>query len=233
MAEGFAPILDAVSGIGSSPSQRELNWKYVNDVITEDAALAAARHRSSEFGIEPVSPAVGAQLAVMTAAVGARSIIELGTGVGVSGLYLLRGAPHATLTTIDTEPVVQRAARECFTEGGIPAAQARTITGRSEDLLERMNEKSYDVVFIDADPAQIIGDVEHGLRLVRDGGVVLVAHALWHGRVADPARRDPVESAFRDLYAELLVSTAVRCAINPAGDGLLHIVTQRATPVLD
>ena len=65
--------------------------------------------------------------------------------------------------------------------------------------------------------------VEHGLRLVRRGGTVLVAHALWRGRVADPAQRDDTVAGFRTLLSEIGESDAVLSALSPVGDGLLHI----------
>ncbi len=55
-----------------------------------------------------------------------------------------------------------------------------------------MNEASYDIVLVDADPEGVIEYVEHGLRLVRAGGTVLVPRVLGGGAVADPVRRDPV-----------------------------------------
>jgi predicted O-methyltransferase YrrM len=91
-------------------------------------------------------------------------------------------------------------------------------------VLPRMNERSYDVVFLDADAPSVIEYVEHGLRLAKPGGSVLVARALWKGRVADPARRDEAATAFRGLISELAASSAVVTAISPAGDGLLQIV---------
>ena len=63
---------------------------------------------------------MGAALRVLAASGGARSVVEVGTGAGVSGLYLLRGMPaDGVLTTIDVEAENQRAAREAFAEDGI------------------------------------------------------------------------------------------------------------------
>ena len=86
-----------------------------------------------------------------------------------------------------------------------------------------MNEGAYDVVFIDADPQSVIEYVEHGLRLVRSGGTVVVAHALWHGRVSDPAHRDDVVAGYRSLLREIAASDAVISALSPIGDGLLQL----------
>ncbi|THG36265.1 methyltransferase [Glaciibacter flavus] len=208
-------------------SDRDLNWKYVDDAVVEPESIVKARQQSLELGIEPVSPAVGAQIAVVAAASGAASIVEIGTGVGVSGLWLLAGATGATLTSIDSEVDHQQHARTLFTEAGIAPNRVRLIAGGAGDVLPRMNEDSYDIVLVDADPASVIEYVEHGLRLVRPGGTVLVPHALWRGRVADPAQRDDVASDFRSLVTEIASSPAVVSAISPAGDGLLQIAKLR------
>jgi predicted O-methyltransferase YrrM len=204
-------------------SEHDLNWKFADDSVVESEAVLRARHQSLELGIDAVSPAVGAQLAVVAAATAAESIIEIGTGAGVSGLRMLEGAPGALLTSIDSETEYQQLARVNFAEAGVAAARVRLITGRADEVLPRMNENSYDLVFIDADPPSVIEYVEHGLRLARPRGIVLVAHALWHGRVADPARRDDTSTGFRTLTTELAGSKAVVTAISPAGDGLLQI----------
>lgn len=206
-------------------SDKELNWKYIEDLVVETPVIAQARQHSLEQGVEAVSPATGAQLALLAAASAATSIIEIGTGLGVSGLWLLHGAPEATLTSIDIEPDYQQHARRSFAEAGMPAGRVRLITGRAREVLPRMNDGSYDLVVIDADPASVIEYVEHGLRLARAGGTVLVPHALWRGAVADPARRDDTVADFRTLLREIAESPAVVSAISPVGDGLLQLTT--------
>ena len=189
--------------------------------------MEQARQHSVELGVDAVSPAVGAQIAVIAATTRATSMIEIGTGVGVSGLWLFAGAPDAQLTSIDIEAEHQQEARKTFADAGIPASRVRLITGRASDVLPRMNEVSYDIVLIDADADKVIEYVEHGLRLVRPGGTVLVTHALWHGRVADPTKRDETTVAYRTLLREIAGSDAVISALSPVGDGLLQL-TMRA-----
>jgi predicted O-methyltransferase YrrM len=209
-------------------SDKELNWKFSDDIVVESDAVARARQQSLELGIDAIAPSVGAQSAVIAAATGARSILEVGTGAGVSGMWLLTGAPTATLTSIDTEIDHQQHAKANFAEAGIRGNRARLITGKAADVLPRMNENSYDIVFIDADPQSVIEYVEHGLRLARPGGTVLVAHALWRGRVADPVQRDDVATGFRTLLTEIAASSAVVSALSPVGDGLLQITKLHA-----
>jgi len=199
--------------------------RFAEEATVEPDYLVRARMHALELGAEPVSAAVGAQLAVLTAAARATSIVEIGTGAGVSGLWLLRGAPQAILTTIDSEPEHLSAARRAFADARVPSTRLRFITGRAGDVLPRMNEASYDIVLVDADPAGVIEYVEHGLRLVKPGGIVLVPRVLHGGAVADPVRRDPVTVAYRSLIQETQGSPAVIGALSTTGEGLLQLAT--------
>ncbi|TAJ49882.1 MAG: methyltransferase [Herbiconiux sp.] len=207
---------------------KEASWKFTDDIVVESPQIVAARAHAIEVGASSVSPAIGSQLAVIAAATDARSIVEIGTGLGVSALWMLKGAPEATITSIDTEVEHQQVARAALLDAKVPANRIRLITGKAEDVLPRLNERSYDLVLVDADPASVIEYVEHGLRLARRGGTVLVPHALWKDKVADPAQRGDTVGDFRTLISELSASDAVLVALSPAGDGLLQI-----TKILD
>ncbi|GAA3650961.1 O-methyltransferase [Microbacterium marinilacus] len=205
-------------------SEHDAIARFARETVVEPEHIARARLHALELGAAPVSAGVGAQCAVIAAASDARSVIEIGTGAGVSGLWLLRGAPKAVLTTIDNEPEHLGAARQAFSHAKVPSSRVRLITGRASDVLPRMNEASYDVVLVDADPENVIDYVEHGLRLARAGGTVLVPRVL-SGRVADPVQRDAVTSAYRTLLQETQSSPAVIAAISTFGEGLLQLTT--------
>lgn len=206
-------------------SAHDAGERYIREVTIEPEPIARARAHALELGAAPVSAPVGAQLAALAAAGGAKSIVEIGTGAGVSALWLLRGAPGAVLTTIDNEPEHLAAARTAFSDAKIPATRARLITGRAAEVLPRMNEAAYDIVLVDADPERVIEYVEHGLRLVRTGGLVLVPRVLAGGKVADPVQRDEVTRAYRSLIQETHQSPAVLAAISHTGEGLLQLVS--------
>lgn len=206
-------------------SENDANARFIRESIVEPSPIARARAHAIELGASPISAAVGSQIAVLAAATGARSIVEIGTGAGVSGLWLLRGAPQAVLTSIDNEPEHLAAARQAFSDARVPATKARFITGRAADVLPRMNEASYDIVLVDADPENVIDYVEHGLRLVRTGGMVLVPRILGGGRVADPVQRDEVTSAYRSLVQETQESSAVLATVSTSGEGLLQLIS--------
>lgn len=203
---------------------KETSWRYAEEFVVEPDAIAAARRHSMELGVEPVTPAMGAQLALPAAASGSHSIVEIGTGAGVSGLWLLRGAPLAVLTSIDSEFEYQQVARTAFADAAVPANRIRLITGNATEVLPRMNDGAYDLVFVDADPESVLDYVQHGLRIARRGGIVVVAHALWRGHVADPAQRGDTVADFRALLATVAESPAVSASLSTAGDGLLQLV---------
>jgi predicted O-methyltransferase YrrM len=204
--------------------KQELSWKFAEDFVDETLAIRTARAHSLELGVDPVSPAVGAQLAVLAAAGSVHSILEIGTGAGVSGLWLLTGAPDAILTSIDIEYDHQQVARTMFADAQVPANRIRLITGSAHEVLPRMNDGAYDLVLVDADAASVLDYVQHGLRIARRGGLVLVARALWKGRVADPAQRDETVADFRALLTTIQESGAVQASLIPSGDGLLQLV---------
>ena len=205
-------------------ADKETSWRYAEEFVAEPEAIALAREHSMELGIDAVTPAMGAQLALLAAASTSHSILEIGTGAGVSGLWLLRGAPLAILSSIDIEFEHQQVARTAFADAEVPANRIRLITGTASEVLPRMNDGAYDLVFIDADPESLLDYVEHGLRIARRGGIVVVAHALWRGRVADPAARDDTVADYRALLATIAESSAVAAALSTAGDGLLQLV---------
>jgi predicted O-methyltransferase YrrM len=115
----------------------------------------------------------GALLRFLAAAIGARTVVEIGTGCGSSGIWLLRGMrPDAVLTSVDVEPEHQRMARKAFAEAGFAANQYRLILGRALDVLPRLSDGAYDLVFCDADSREYPDYLEAALRLLRVGGIM-------------------------------------------------------------
>lgn len=201
------------------------SWAYTEEFIAEDEALGLARARAEELGCAAVSPGTGATLRTLAAACGARSVAEIGTGTGVSALWLLGGmAPDGVLTTIDIEPEHQRAAREAFAAAGIRSTRTRPITGRALDVLPRLADDAYDMVVIDAEPSEATDYVEQAIRMLHTGGVLAVAGALWHDRVADPARRDEATVAMREVGRDIRTDERLVSALLPSGDGLIVAV---------
>ncbi|NHC23409.1 O-methyltransferase [Nocardioides sp. IC4_145] len=198
------------------------SWSYAEEFVAEDEVLAAARARAQEVGVVPVGPGAGAALRFLASVLDARAVVEIGTGTGVSGLWMLRGMRgDGVLTTVDIETEHQRLARQSFTEAGIATQRARTISGAALDVLPRLTDGHYDLVFCDGDKREYAAYLTEALRLLRPGGVVAFDNALWHDRVADPAQRDEETVAIRDLGRTVVEHPDLVSLMLPVGDGLL------------
>lgn len=195
---------------------------YAESFLPEDEVLTAARARAAELGCVPIGPAGGAALRVLAAVINARAVVEVGTGAGVSGLWLLRGMRgDGVLTTVDVEAEHQRAAREAFTDADIPSPRYRMINGSAVEVLPRLTDGGYDLVFVDADKSSYALYYEQALRLLRAGGVVAFDNALWHDRVADNTARDTDTVTIRELGKTVRDDTRLVSAMLPVSDGLL------------
>ncbi|HEY3259927.1 MAG TPA: O-methyltransferase [Pseudonocardiaceae bacterium] len=205
-----------------SPAGASTLRDYVEGYLTEDDVLASARARGVELGCAPIGVAGGAALRFIAACLRARAVVEVGTGAGVSGLWLLRGmAPDGVLTSIDVEPEHQRAAKRAFTEAGFSAGRYRLIMGQALDVLPRLTDGGYDLVFVDAAKSEYGRYLDQGVRLLRPGGVIAFDNVLWGGRVTDPAQRDQDTSALRDVARAVRDDDRLAPVILPVGDGLL------------
>jgi len=204
------------------PPPTAATWAFTEEYVAEDELLATARARAEDVGVKPISAGSGAALRFLASVLDARAVVEIGTGTGVSGLWLLRGMrADGVLTTVDVETEHQRLARQTFTEAGIPTQRARTISGAALDVLPRLTDGHYDIVFCDGDKTEYAAYLTEALRLLRPGGVVAFDNALWHDRVADPAQRDPETTAIRDLVRTVAGHEDLTPLLLPVGDGLL------------
>ncbi|MGB3486123.1 MAG: O-methyltransferase [Mycobacterium sp.] len=212
---------DGTSGQGPTNTAESI-VSHAEGAISEDAVLVAARERALDIGAGAVSPAVGALLSLLARLSGGKAVVEVGTGAGVSGLWLLSGMrPDGVLTTIDIEPEHQRLAKQAFAEGGIGPSRTRLISGRAQEVLTRLADESYDLVFIDADPGDQPDFVVEGIRLLKPGGVIVVHRAALGGRAGDPAAHDAEVSAVREAARLIAEDERLTPVIIPLGDGIL------------
>ena len=203
------------------------SWKYTEEFAHEPEPIRRARARAEELGIESVTPSVGSHLAILVSALNARAIVEVGTGAGVSGLWLLEGNKSAVLASIEIESEYQDLAKLAFDQAGIPNSRLRLINGRSAEVLVNLADEAYDLVFLDADRESLLAQIEQSLRLLRPGGVLAIAHALWRDRVPDTALHDENTEMFRTVLDSMQNREEFITSLSPIGDGLL-IASKRA-----
>ncbi len=210
----------ARSGTGGNGSAAVGAW--IDAWQPEDPVLLAARQRAGEVGVGAVDPATGAALRMLAAATHATSAVELGTGAGVSSLWLLRGMPPGgILTTVDSESEHQRLAKASFAEAGVPSGRVRVIAGRALDVVPRLSDSAYDVVFCDAARSENLDYLNAAMRLLRPGGVVVFADAMSGGRIVESSARDAETVAMRELARAVRDETRLAPAMLPVSSGLL------------
>ncbi|GGN56566.1 O-methyltransferase [Actinoplanes lobatus] len=198
---------------------------FAETYATEDPVLQTARALAHELGLPCVSPGAGSVLRLLAAAGSAKAVVEIGTGTGVSGIWLLRGMrPDGVLTTIDVEHEHQRIARRIFLEAGYASSRTRIISGRALNVLPRLADGVYDLIFVDADTTEFAACTEAALRLLRPGGVLIVNGAHAGGRISDPSARDVDTLTIRETVKAIRESEDWIPAVIPLGAGLLTAV---------
>lgn len=201
---------------------------YADRFAAESDEMAAARARAARLpGPPPVEPAVGATLAVLAAGVGARSVVSIGSGGGLSGLWLLRGMrPDGVLTALDGDPEQLRAARAAFAGAGVPPGRTRLIFGTPGEVLPRLSSGAYDMVVCAGPPREYVAQLDGVLDLVRVGGTLACHGLLAGGRIADRTARDPQTVAWREITRAVRENEDLMSAVLPIGEGLL-VATRR------
>ncbi|MFE7134225.1 O-methyltransferase [Streptomyces sp. NPDC057638] len=206
-------------------ANRQTSWAFADAFVAEDDALRWARDRAREAGLSPVSPGTGAALRLLAATTDAKAVAEIGTGTGVSGIYLLQGLrPDGVLTTVDLVPEHQQFAKQSFRAAGYAANRARFIPGRALDVLPRLADGGYDLVFCDGDRMESLDYLAESLRLLRPGGLVCFEGVFAGGRTVDSAAQPAEVLRLRELLRAIRESQELLPSLLPVGDGLLCAV---------
>lgn len=206
-------------------ANRQTSWAFADAFVAEDDTLRWARDRARESGLPSVSPGTGAALRLLAATADAKAVAEVGTGTGVSGIYLLQGMrPDGVLTTVDPEPDRQQFAKEAFRAAGFAGNRARFIPGRALDVLPRLADGGYDLVFCDGDRMESLDYLAESLRLLRPGGLVCFEGVFADGRTVDSAAQPAEVLRLRELLRAVRESQELLPSLLPVGDGLLCAV---------
>ena len=206
----------------------ELINRFAREYVMDSDDVDYLERASDDQGITSLSSVLGSVISHIAAASNARSIIEVGTGVGVTLMRLAEACPSAHITTIDKELDHHVTLRELLGEVDIDQKRLRLITERAQDVLPKMNEDSYDLVVIDLPADQAEACYDDAVKLCRPGGSILVAGALAGGEVANPANRDDQVSAMRTLLRVIAEDDRVSHSLLPFAEGLAWAVVHPA-----
>ena len=194
---------------------------FSENFIAEDTVISRARARGVEVGSENTSPLVGSLLRYLTHLVGASSVVEVGTGSGVSALWIFKGLPsNGVLTSIDNEAEHAKITRTALDEAGIATTRYRLIVGNSREVISKLADSLYDL-FIIREFDDLLESVHHAHRSLRPGGMLVIDSVLGGGKAPDPTQRDPLSIARREAIKAIKESESWVPMLLPLGDGVL------------
>lgn len=174
-------------------------------------------------------PAIGRQtggtLRALALARGAQRILEIGTNVGYSALWLCAGlSRQGTFEGIELDPALaQRAGANLHEAVG---KRAQVHQGAALDVLPRLPSGQFDVVFLDAVKSEYPKYLDHALRLARPGAIVVADNMFWSGKAWDPAASDPDTRGVREYTRRIFAEPRLVSTIVPVEDGLAVSVLQ-------
>ncbi|HYO13529.1 MAG TPA: O-methyltransferase, partial [Thermoanaerobaculia bacterium] len=164
-------------------------------------------------------PDVGRLLAILTRAVGARLVLEIGTAIGYGTLCLARGNPEAGVVTIDTDPGRLATARGYLERAGV-AGRVELVEGAALDVLPRL-DGLFDLVYLDAVKTEYRRYLDLVLPRVRLGGLIVCDNLLWKGCVAEPPEEgDETAEALWSFNGYLMMHPQLQAVVLPLGDGV-------------
>jgi predicted O-methyltransferase YrrM len=192
------------------------------------ATIAADGHAQ---GLPIVDPDSGALLHALVRLTGATRVLEIGTAVGYSGLWMASALPPGgMLISLEREPARAAAARAHFAAAGL----GQTVSVMAGDATRFLHKVAgpFDLIFQDGDKAQYGPMLDRLVDLLRPGGVLVTDNLLWDGEVVDgyvaEPRHDAASTAALRAHARQLAADArLYTTFVAVGDGLA-IAVKRA-----
>ncbi len=192
--------------------QREV-WSAVDDYVTRllvkpDPALESAVDATARAGMPPiaVSAPQGKLLALLAQITGARRILEIGTLGGYSTIWMARALPaDGRLISLEVDPGHAEVATANLAAAGVDKVTEIRI-GPALETLPKLAEEGagpFDLVFIDADKANIPEYLDWSIRLARPGTVIVVDNVVRDGALLDDSGQKPDVVGVRRLHEML------------------------------
>ncbi len=206
--------------------------QYITELFAaEDPILSniRARHESEKLPAINVSPEEGKLLHLLLLLIQAKTVLEIGSLGGYSGVWLARALPaDGRLVTIERDPKHARIAREAFAAAGLQD-RIELLEGPALEVLPTL-KPGFDAVFIDADKEPLPHYFAWGMKLLRRGGLLLSDNAFFHGAAVDPNDQSPNAEGVRKFNELASRDPRLVATIIPVRDGLVIGVKTRDTP---
>nr|WP_298144095.1 class I SAM-dependent methyltransferase [uncultured Pseudomonas sp.] len=202
-------------------------YQYLLDVsLRETPLLKRLREETAQLSNArwQIAPEQGQFMALLVQLTGARRIIEVGTFTGYSALCMAQAMDETgRLICCDIPGDYNAVAERYWREAGL-AERIELRLAPALDTLAALEAQGlaehFDMIFIDADKANYPAYLEHALRLVRRGGLVLFDNSLWSGRVLEENPQSADTRAIQALNRALKDDQRVDLSLLPLGDGL-------------
>lgn len=182
-------------------------------------ATASHPKRNMQIGMEQ-----GCLMALLVTTIGARRCLEVGVFTGYSALCVAeRLPPDGELVACDISEEYTSVGKPFWEEAGV-ADRIELRLGPASDTLAALIEEgrtgSFDFAFIDADKGGYGDYYEKCLRLVRNGGVIVLDNMFLRGATFDPGREDGPALTVRTLLSKISTDGRVDASLAPVGDGI-------------
>jgi len=211
--------------------------RYISDtLIPADPVLEAALTASTKAGLPPiaVAPNQGKWLMILAQAIGARSILEMGSLGGYSTIWLARALPaDGRLITLEADPRHAEVARANIVRAGL-ASKVELRLGKALDTLPQLAAEGlgpFDFIFIDADKGNYPGYLEWAVKLSRPGTVIIGDNVVRDGDVIDANNTDPAVQGVRRMNEIIaadsrLTATAIQTVGSKGYDGFMIAIVK-------
>ena len=159
-----------------------------------------------------------------------KDILEIGTAIGFSASLMAQHlALDGHLTTIDRYPVMFERAKENFVKMGL-SERITMLEGDASDVLPTLTGQ-YDLIFMDSAKAKYLEFYPQCMRLLKDGGVLIIDDVFQAGTIFEPLKTRPkrvrkIHRKLNELMAAILTDSQHRSCLVPLGDGLLMVRKQ-------
>src|SRR5262252_6117745 len=192
--------------------------RFGSDVLDEIA------RSNQQRGLPLVDAEVGALLRTLAIAVNAARILEIGTAIGYSGIWLAGALPpDGMLITMEISDERAREARENFERAGL-ASRVSVVVGDAQLKLAKVSGP-FDLIFQDGDKQLYTPLLDRLVALLRPGGLLVTDNVLWDGDVVPgyrERRSHPGEDwrAIAEYNEKLTAHASLTTAIVPLRDGV-------------
>jgi caffeoyl-CoA O-methyltransferase len=207
------------------PITEELYRYIVDHFAPEDALLRDLPDDADKQGVPMIhiSPEQGKFLQVLMKAVGARKVLEIGSLFGYSTIWMARALPeNGKLIALELNPLHVQVTRRNVARAGL-ADRVEVREGRALDLLGKLHaDAPFDVAFLDAVKSEYVDYLDHALKLVRPGGLIIGDNASAHGDVwqTHPAEDAGYIAAMRAFNQRMATEPRLTSLLVPISDGM-------------